>query len=132
MKVGRPLQGELATIDDILERWGKEVGPDYLMYARLDWPQETMLSRIRREGAGAGQSGRPPTTLSDEAAAVDLAVRSLEREKTRDVLRLWYCSRTRGNQEACARRLRMALRTFERHLSLGRRDVAAVLDIVCE
>jgi predicted DNA-binding protein (UPF0251 family) len=129
-KPGRKLEGALAAVDRVLERWGKEVGPDNLIYAKLNWPPETMLARIRREGAGAGQQGKPPTTISDEAMAVDRAISILPSELTREVLRLWYCSSTRWNQIACARRLKVGLRTFERHLHNGRRDIAEMLDIV--
>jgi predicted DNA-binding protein (UPF0251 family) len=129
-KPGRKLEGALAAVDRVLERWGKEVGPDNLIYAKLNWPPETMLARIRREGAGAGQQGKPSTTISDEALAVDKAVSVLPSELTREVLRLWYCSSTRWNQISCAKRLRVGERTFRRHLHDGRLQVAEILDIV--
>ena len=129
-RAGRPLEADQAIVDDVLTRWGKEVGPDYLMYAKLGWPSETILARIRREGAGAAQSGAPPLTMSEEAMVVDRAVRTVERSKTRKVLRLWYCSQNRGNQEMCARRANVSHRNFQLHLKLGREQVAEMLGIL--
>lgn len=129
-KAGRPLEAEQAIVDDVLTRWGKEVGPDYLTYAKLGWPCETILSRIRREGAGAAQSGAPPMTMTEESMVVDHAVRSLTKAKTRKVLRLWYCSRDRGNQEACAMRACVSIRNFRLHLKTGRDEVAMLLGIL--
>ena len=129
-KAGRPLEAEQAIVDDVLTRWGQEVGPDYLAYAKMGWPSETILSRIRREGAGAGQSGAPPMSMSEEAMVVDQAVRALPKAKTRKVLRLWYCSRNRGNQDQCARRACVSHRTFQWHLKLGRDQVAGLLGII--
>ena len=127
---GAKLEGTLSAVDQVLERWGREVGSDSLVYAKLTWPSETILSRIRREGAGAAQQGRPPTTITDEALAVDKAVSILPAERTREVLRLWYCSHNRANQAACAKRLGIGLRTLERHLHDGRLAVADILGIV--
>ena len=129
-KAGRPLEAEQAIVDDVLTRWGKEVGPDCLAYAKLGWPSETILSRIRREGAGAAQSGAPPLTISEEAMVVDQAVRTLPKSKTRKVLRLWYCSQDRGNQDSCARRACVSHRNFQLHLKIGREQVAALLGIL--
>jgi hypothetical protein len=129
-KAGRPLEGDQAIVDDVLTRWGEEVGPDYLTYAKLGWPSETILSRIRREGAGAAQSGAPPMTMSDEAMVVDQAVRSLPKAKTRKVLRLWYCSRDRGNQHQCSIRACVSHRNFQLHLKIGREQVAELLGIL--
>ena len=129
-KAGRPLEAEQAIVDDVLTRWGREVGPDSLAYAQLGWKSETILSRIRREGAGAAQSGAPPLTTSEEALVVDQAVRSLPKPKTRKILQLWYCSRDRGNQDSCARRACVSHRTFQWHLKLGRDQVAALLGII--
>ena len=129
-KAGRPLEAEQAIVDDVLMRWGAEVGPDSLAYAKLGWPSETILSRIRREGAGAAQSGAPPMTISEEAMVVDQAVRALPKSKTRKVLRLWYCSQNRGNQDMCARRACVSHRNFQLHLKIGREQVAALLGIL--
>ena len=128
-KAGRPLEAEQAIVDDVLTRWGAEVGPDSLAYAQLDWKTETILSRIRREGAGAAQSGAPPLTISEEALVVDQAVRSLPKAKTRRVLQLWYCSKSRGNQSACAWKASLSARWFRWHLRLGRSEVAKLLGI---
>lgn len=129
-RAGRPLEGEHAIVDEILTRWGEEVGPDYAVYARLGWPSETMLARIRREGPGAGQPGAPATQMSSEALAVDKAVRAVSKAKTRKVLRLWYCSRNRGNQDQCARRACVSHRNFQLHLKMGREEVALILGIL--
>lgn len=129
-RVGRPLEGADAAIDAVLNRWGSEVGSDDAQLARLDWKQETILSRIMREGTeGAGQSSGGPTNISDEALVVDKAVRSLPKAKTRKVIRLWYCSRDRGNQLICARRACASLRNFQLHLQIGRQQVADLLGV---
>ena len=130
-RVGRPLGESFSAIDAVLERWGSEVGSDKAQISKIDWKQETILSRIMREGAeGAGQSGAAPISISDEALVVDKAVRSLPKPKTRKVLRLWYCSTDRGSQIACSRRACVSLRNFQLHLQIGRRQVADMLGVV--
>lgn len=130
---GRPLGEEFAAIDAILQQWGREVGSDGAQLAKLGWPEETVLSRIMREGAdGAGQSSGGPISISEQSMIVDKAVRSLPKAKTRKVIRLWYCSHNRGNQLMCARRACTSLRNFRLHLQIGRRQVADILGVVCD
>lgn len=129
-RVGR-IPGETGeAVESLLEQWGREVGSDGAQIAKLGWPEETILSRIMREGVdGAGQSGGKPITISDMAMVVDKTVRSIPKPKTRKVMRLWYASRDRGSQLACARRASVGLRTFQLHLKLGRSHVADTLGI---
>lgn len=132
-RVGRPLGEADAAVESLLEQWGREVGPDGAQLAKLGWPEETILSRIMREGSeGAGQSGGAPISISDTALVIDKAVRSLPKSKTRKVLRLWYCSKDRGNQLNCARRACASLRNFQLHLQMGRQQVADMLGVVSD
>jgi len=129
-RVGRPLGESDAAVDSLLEQWGREVGSDGAQIAKLGWPEETILSRIMREGIeGAGQAGGKPIAISDMAMVLDKTVRSIPQAKTRKVVRLWYASEDRGSQLACARRASVGLRTFRLHLKIGRGYVAETLGI---
>lgn len=129
-RVGRTPEGTGEAIESLLEQWGREVGSDGAQLAKLGWPEETTLARIMREGAeGAGQASGGPIIISDMAMVIDKTVRSIQKAKTRKVLRLWYASTDRGNQLSCARRASVGLRTFQLHLKLGRNHVADTLGI---
>jgi hypothetical protein len=129
-KPGRPLQDAKAIVDDHLAKWGQEVGPDHYSFRKLGWADESILSRIQREGPGASQSGAPPLQISEISMIVDQAVANIQNPKTRRVVRLWYCSGSRMNQEMCARRARITSRMFRIYLDSGRDEVAHMLGIL--
>jgi hypothetical protein len=129
-KPGRPLQDAKAIVDDHLAKWGQEVGPDHYSFRKLGWADESILSRIQREGPGASQSGAPPLQISEISMIVDQAVANIQNPKTRRVVRLWYCSGSRMNQDMCARRVRLSISRFQFHLDVGRCQVAEMLGII--
>lgn len=129
-KPGRPLQDAKAIVDDHLARWGEEVGPDFYSFRKIGWAEESVLSRIQREGPGASQSGAPPLVLSEMSLLIDQAVASIGNAKTRQILRLWYCSWHRMNQEMCAHRVRLSVSRFKFYLDIGRCQVAEMLGIL--
>lgn len=68
-----------------LEEWGRETHDNLTGY-----PPQTLLGRLIEQGPmGAGQTGRPPVTLSESAARADACVAKLCQIDQR-VLRYYY------------------------------------------
>jgi hypothetical protein len=117
-------------VDELLRAWGSDIGSDRKEVARMDWPQHSILYRIIRDGPGASQNGAPPLDLTEMAFEIDRTVAKIKSEKTREVLKMWYCENKDDPQWRCAQRMKMRLRTFELHLALGRSEFARILGVV--
>jgi DNA-directed RNA polymerase specialized sigma24 family protein len=106
----------------ILEQWGRETRSALNAY-----PPVTLLGRLIEQGAnGASQAGRPPVSLSEDAARADACVAKLCQIDQR-ALRFYY--QHQEPLEALARHLGMRVRQAQNVLRRARWRFAAHLAV---
>lgn len=106
----------------ILEQWGAET-----RQRLTGWPEITLLGRLMKQGAGASQAGRPPVSLSEEAARADTCVAKLcQIDQKTLVLYYHYLEPVEG----IARRMSMRVRQAQNVLKRARWRFAAHLAVV--
>jgi hypothetical protein len=113
---------ETRTIHIRLERWGKATRAGI----ENGWPPSTMLGRMIDQGPmGAAQTGRPPTSLSEEDQRTDAAVAKLC-DIDRKALTCYYQGWM--TVDMLAKRLSMRVRQAQNVLRRARWRVGAHLD----
>jgi len=114
---------ETKAIHIRLEQWGAETRE------RLSgFPETTLLGRLIEQGPmGAGQSGRPPVSLSGPAARIDTCVAKLC-QIDQKALRTYY--QRQLSREMLARELKMRERQAQNVLRRARWRVQAHLAVM--
>lgn len=103
-----------------LEAWGR-----WAHEGNGAWPSITPIGRMMEYGPlGAAQPGKPPITMPEEIAVTDAAVARLCVIDRRAIVAYY----TREEPiEACAKRIRMSVRHFQRVLWRARHRLAGHL-----
>ena len=120
-RVGRPVEAAMREVDALLAMWGEETEEHF---GGCGHP----IAKMMRDGTYGAVQSSGPAPISNQAAAVDRAVKLLPKQ-TRRAITFWYGSGDRYNQSLCLRHLRMVATEFKWRLRHGREQVAELLGL---